>query len=228
VSSTSAFSAGAADAAPPRYRPDTGASDDRTNPPIERRIAVGTGKYRSIALGCVAIVVLALVLVPAALAAPPSRDFDFTFTFSEDTGIVCGTGTNSFDVINSATVHRYGTSFVDESGNFVRDIGYTDTHGTFSNSVTGASLTYKARSINHESLAIPGDFNSTFTAVTTGEMQIVAAGSGVVWQNTGRFVDTFYPNGDETLAWQGPHDDLVYGFLGDTSVAQKLCAALGA
>jgi hypothetical protein len=172
--------------------------------------------------------IVALALVPAALAAPPSRNFDFTFTFSEDTGIVCGTGTNSFDVINSVTVHRYGTDFVDQNGNFIRDIGYIDTNGTFSNSVTGASLTYKARSIDHDSLAIPGDFNSTFTAVTTGEMQIVATGSGVVWQNTGRFVDTFYPNGDETLSWQGPHDDIVYGFLGDSSVAQKLCAALGA
>jgi hypothetical protein len=59
-------------------------------------------------------------------------------------------------------------------------------------------------------------------------MQIVAPGSGVVWQNTGRFVDTFYPNGDETFAWDGPHNDIVYGFLGDTSVAQKLCTALGA
>jgi hypothetical protein len=184
-------------------------------------------RYRSIACG-VAVLALALSLAPAALATPPSRNFDFTFTFSEDTGIVCGSGANSFDVIDSATVHRYGTSYVDQNGNFVRDIGYVDTHGTFSNSVTDASLDYKARSIDHDSLAIPGDFNSTFTAVTTGEMQITAPGGGVVWQNTGRFVDTFYPNGDETLVWQGPHDDLVYGFLGDTSVAQKLCAALGA
>jgi hypothetical protein len=53
-------------------------------------------------------------------------------------------------------------------------------------------------------------------------------GSGVVWQDTGRFVDTFDPNGDESLVWTEPHDGLVYGFLGDTSVAQKLCAALGA
>jgi hypothetical protein len=188
---------------------------------------VGTGKYRSIALGGMAVLGLALVLAPAALASPPSRDFDFTFTFSEDTGIVCGSGANSFDVIDSATVHRYGTSFFDENGDFVKDIGYTDTRGTFSNSVSGASLTYKSRSVNHDSLAIPGDFNSTFTGITTGEMQIIAPGGGVVWQNTGRFVDTFEPNGDETLAWQGPHDDLVYGFLGDTSVAQQLCTALG-
>jgi hypothetical protein len=179
-------------------------------------------------LGGAAIVAFSLALPTSALAAPPSRDFDITFTFTEDTGIVCGRGANSFDVINSATVHHYGTSFVDQSGNIVGGIGYIDTHGTFSNSLTGASLTYKARSINHDSLAIPGDFNSTFTDVTTGEMQIVAPGSGVVWQNTGRFVDTFYPNGDETFAWDGPHNDIVYGFLGDTSVAQKLCTALGA
>jgi hypothetical protein len=182
----------------------------------------------STVLGAAAIVALALVLAPAASATPPSRTFDVTFTFSEDTGIVCGNGAGSFDVINTATVHRYGTDFFDQNGNFVRDIGYGDTTGTFSNSVTGASVTYKARSIYHDSLAIPGDFNSTFTGVTTGEMQITAPGSGVVWQNTGRFVDTFDPNGDETLMWHGPHDDLVYGFLGDTSVAQKLCAALGA
>lgn len=184
------------------------------------------GRYRLIALGGVAAIALAFASV--ALAAPPSRNFDVTYSFSEDTGIVCGSGANAFDVINTATVHHYGTDFFDQNGNFARDIGYVDTNGTFSNSVTGASLSYKARSIDHDSLAIPGDFNSTFTADTTGEMQIVSPGGGVVWQNTGRFVDTFYPNGDETFAWDGPHDDVVYGFIGDTAVAQKLCAALGA
>jgi len=49
-----------------------------------------------------------------------------------------------------------------------------------------------------------------------------------VWQATGRLVDTFYPNGDETLDFYGPHDPFVYFFLGDTSVADKLCAAFGA
>jgi len=72
------------------------------------------------------------------------------------------------------------------------------------------------------------DFSSTFTAVTTGEMNIVVSGAGAVWQATGRLVDTFYPNGDETLDFYGPHDPLVYFFLGDTSVADKLCAAFGA
>ena len=179
----------------------------------------------SIALSASAIV--ALVFASAALAAPSVHDFDVTFTFTEDTGIVCGSGANTFDVIDSATVHKTGSEFFDENGNFVKDIAYIDTNGTFSNSVTGASLTYKARSIERDSLAIPGDFNSTFTAVTTGEINIMAPGSGIVWQNSGRFVDTFDPNGNETLTWQGPHDDLVYGFLGETSVAQRLCAALG-
>jgi hypothetical protein len=185
-----------------------------------RRLAIGL-------TGVAALVVGALVLVPAAFAAGPSDYFDFTRTFTEDTGIVCGSGSNSFDVINSATVHKYGPSFSDVSGNFVKDILYIDTTGTFSNSVTGASLVYKARGIEHDSVAIPGDFNSTFTAVTTGEMQIIAPGGGDVWQNAGRVVDTFSPNGDESLTWRGPHDDLVYGFLGQTAAANKLCAALG-
>jgi hypothetical protein len=174
-----------------------------------------------------AMVAAALVFAPAALAAP-SGYFDFTHSYTEDTGIVCRSGASSFDVIDSATVHKYGPSFSDENGNFVKDILYIDTVGMFSNSVTSASIPYKSRSIEHDSLAIPGDFNSTFTAVTTGEMNVVAPGGGAVWQGNGRVVDMFYPNGDETLDFYGPHDDLLYFFLGETSVADKLCAALGA
>src|SRR5436190_3335450 len=186
-------------------------------------------KIKHLAIGFTGVAALAgaLALAPAAFAAP-SGYFDHTKTYTEDTGIVCGSGANSFDIIDSATVHKYGPIFSDKNGNFVKDILYIDTVGTFSNSVTGASIHYKSRSIEHDSLAIPGDFNSTFTAVTTGEMNIVVPGSGAVWQATGRVVDTFYPNGDETLDFYGQHDPAVYFFLGETSVADKLCAALGA
>jgi hypothetical protein len=186
-------------------------------------------KVKHLAIGLAGVAALAgvLVLAPAAFAAP-SDYFDFSWTYTEDTGIVCGSGANSFDVIDSAAVHKYGPSFSDVNGNFVKDILYVDTNGTFSNSLTGASIAYKARNIEHDSYAIPGDFNSTFTSITTGEMEVTAPGSGVVWQGDGRFVDTFDPDGNETLTWSGPHDGLVYGFLGDTSVAQKLCTALGA
>lgn len=186
-------------------------------------------KLKHLWFGIAGAAALATVLLfaPAAFAAP-SGYFDFTHSYTEDTGIACGSGANSFDIIDSATDHKYGPIFSDENGNFVKDILFIDTTGAFSNSVTGASIQYKSRSIEHDSLAIPGDFNSTFTAVTTGEMNIVVPGSGAVWQATGRFVDTFYPNGDETLDFYGQHDPAVYFFLGETSVADKLCAALGA
>ncbi len=170
---------------------------------------------------------LAAFVAPAALAAP-SGYFDFTKTYTEDTGIVCGSGSNSFDVIDNATQHKYGPSFSDVHGNFVNDILYIDTVGTFSNSVTGASIAYKARGVEHDSVAVPGDFNSTFTSVTTGEMQIVLPGMGVVWQGAGRVLDIFDPNGDESLTWTGQHDGLAYFIVGQTAVADKLCAALGA
>ena len=182
-------------------------------------------KHFTLGVAGAALLAAALAFAPAASAAP-SGYFDFTHSYTEDTGIVCGSGANSFDIIDSATVHKYGPSFSDEHGNFVKDILFIDTVGTFSNSVTGASIQYKSRGIEHDSVAIPGDFNSTFTAVTTGEMNIIAPGRGAVWQGDGRVVDTFDPNGDETLVWNGPHDDLVYFFLGETSVADKLCAAL--
>lgn len=186
-------------------------------------------KVKRFWLGVAGAVMLAaaLVFAPAASAAP-SGYFDFTHSYAEDTGIVCGSAASSFDVIDSGTRHVYGPIFSDVNGNFVKDILYRDSVGAFSNSVTGASLQYRSRGIQHDSVAIPGDFNSTFTSVTTGEMNVTTSGGGVVWQGDGRFVDTFYPNGDETLTWTGPHDGLVYGFLGETSVADKLCAALGA
>lgn len=134
-------------------------------------------KHFSLGIAAAAMVAAAVGFVPVAFAAP-SGYFDFTHSFTEDTGIVCGSGASSFDVIDSATVHKYGPSFSDENGTFVKDILYIDTVGTFSNSVTGASIQYKSRSIEHDSLAIPGDFNSTFTAVTTGEMNVVVPGSG--------------------------------------------------
>jgi hypothetical protein len=184
-------------------------------------------KHFTLGVAGAAMLAAALAFAPAAFAAP-SGYFDFTHSYTEDTGIVCGSGASSFDIIDSATVHKYGPSFSDENGNFVKDILFIETVGTFSNSLTGASIQYKSRSIEHDSLAIPGDFNSTFTAVTTGEMNIVAPGGGAVWQATGRVVDTFYPNGGETLDFYGQHDPAVYFFLGETSTADKLCAALGA
>ena len=186
-------------------------------------------KVKRFWLGVAGAVMLAaaLAFAPAAFAAP-SGYFDFTHSYIEDTGIVCGSGANSFDVIDHGTRHVYGPIFSDVNGNFVKDILSRDSVGAFSNSVTGESLQYKSRSIQHDSVAIPGDFNSTFTSVTTGEMNVTASDGGVVWQGDGRFVDTFDPNGDETLTWTGPHDDLVYEFVGETSVADKLCAALGA
>jgi hypothetical protein len=188
-------------------------------------------KHWSIAAGGAALLAFVLAFAPSAIAAssgPPSTWFDNTKSFAEDTGIVCGSGADAFDIIDTATVHKYGPSFYDENGNFVKDILFIDTVGTLNNSVTGASVAYKSRSIEHDSIAVPGDFNSTFTSVTTGEMNVVVPGAGVVWQGTGRFVDTFDPNGDETLNFYGPHDPLVYFLLGDTSVAEKLCVALGA
>ena len=54
-----------------------------------------------------ALLAAALAFAPAAFAAP-SGYFDFTHSYTEDTGIVCGSGANSFDIIDSATVHKYG------------------------------------------------------------------------------------------------------------------------
>ena len=91
-------------------------------------------KHFTLGVAGAALLAAALAFAPAALAAP-SGYFDFTHSYTEDTGIVCGSGANSFDIIDSATVHKYGPSFSDEHGNFVKDILFIETVGTFSNSV---------------------------------------------------------------------------------------------
>jgi hypothetical protein len=64
--------------------------------------------------------------------------------------------------------------------------------------------------------------------IARGNLQATVAGMGVVWQDTGRFLDTGIGTESETFVLAGSHDDFAYGFLGQTSVAEKLCAALEA
>lgn len=174
-------------------------------------------------------VLAGLLVVPSALAVPPDRSFSGSGTYGDGTGIVCGSGANAFEIYNSGTLTYQFVSYYDKDGNFVRDTAFRERVGTFSNPLTGASLSYRSNSVTRDVLSVPGDFSSTFTSTSTGQLTITAPGTGLVWQDTGRFVDTFYSDGSETFAMSGPHahDGFLYGFLGETSVADKLCAALG-
>ena len=147
-------------------------------------------------------------------------------TADEGPALVCGSGSGTFDVFDSATGTSLARRIYDANGNLVRRMRYDQvTDGQNSNPLTGAAVPYTSRLTNIDDLAVPGDLGSA-TLTTTGEFIVRPPHSAPVFKDVGRTVITFEP--DFSLDFRaGPQDLFDYAF-GDTSVLQPLCAALGA
>jgi hypothetical protein len=141
----------------------------------------------------------------------------------DDTGIVCGSGPSAFDVFDSATFKQRAIRSYDQNGNLTRRVIYeTYSSGQFSNPLTGAVVPYTQHDTLSDVLAVPGDLSSA-TETVTGENIFKPAHGAPVFLNAGRVVTA--PDG--TIEFRaGPQDFLDYFVNGDTSVIQKLCAAL--
>ena len=187
------------------------------------------------------LVAVAVALIPSALAAqqltPPPPAFEtckpvgdgticagdrITSYGPVDTGIVCGTGADAFDIYDTAVDHNRGTRWYDRDGNLTRRL-ITDhyTFGEFSNPLTGATVRYTQHNTTVGVLAVPGDL-STETQTSTGENMYMVPGLGAVFPNAGRTV--IAPNGAQEFA-AGPHSFDAY-FGGDTAAIAELCSAL--
>jgi len=143
---------------------------------------------------------------------------------AEDTGIGCGSGASSFEILDSATVTDRDTARYDADGQLVELVKHeTYSSAQLSNSVTGATLPYTSNATS------TGTFPGTdLLLVTRGEMNFTAPGLGAVALNAGRLVDLFNEEGDNILFEAGPHSLFPDLYLyGDTSVVPRLCAALG-
>jgi len=141
----------------------------------------------------------------------------------QDSGIVCGSGAGTFEPVDHAFDYQHAIRFYDRNGNLVRRVIYDHLLGTLTNPLTGAFVSYDAHNTTTDVLAVPGDFSST-TTTGRGEQNYTVPGMGLVFQNAGRAV--FDANSDiESISG---HQDFIANFSGDTSVADELCAALGA
>jgi hypothetical protein len=155
---------------------------------------------------------------------------DFSYgpidTGAEGPPLVCGSGSNTFDVFDRAVGNSMARRIYDGNGNLVERYRYDQiTDGENSNPLTGATVGYTSTLTNIDELAIPGDLGSA-TERTTGEFIVRPAHGGPVFMQVGRTVTTFEP--DFSLDFQaGPNDFFDYAF-GDTSVLGPLCTALGA
>ena len=160
---------------------------------------------------------LALASVSSALAAPPAGQSlnpappDFysckpvgTGTIcrahtvepysGEPTGIVCGSGAVTVEILDNGIRDVQATRWYDRDGNLLRRLRmflFRDAY--LSNPATGEILPYSQHNADNEDLAIPGDFASA-TLSSSGHLSITAPGFGAVWVDTGHIVIS--PEGD--------------------------------
>ncbi len=139
----------------------------------------------------------------------------------ESTGVMCGTGADEFEVLDTWTRSVEGRRFYSADGLLLRRHFNDRWQGSFTNSVTGKSVAYSRRNTYLHDLAVPGDVQSgverdtvTFRVSTTKGAIVFEAGRVVLARAD-----------DATLFEAGRHLFSDY-FGGDSSAIDPLCAAL--
>jgi hypothetical protein len=140
----------------------------------------------------------------------------------DDTGIVCGSGSENFTIFDSGTYRQSVIRYYDRNGNLTRRVIHENfTFGQFSNPLSGAIVPYTQHNVITDDLAVPGDFSSA-TETNTGENNFTLPGQGAILLSSGRIVTA--PDGSIEFR-AGPQGFLDYG-NGDSSAMAKICAAL--
>lgn len=176
---------------------------------------------------------------PATLNPPPPPEFnpsckavgrgticDVAFTElqgPDGTGLICGSGSNSFEVVSRDTRTVTGRRYYDRNGNLTQRHFREVLIGTFTNPLTGVALNFvQADTIIHD-LAVPGDLN-TGTVTSTGSTRLSLPHGGVVLIDAGRSIIAV---SDGTILFEaGQHPFDAYYVFGQTSALQPICDAL--
>lgn len=138
-------------------------------------------------------------------------------------GIVCGSGAQSVELLSSDSGVRVGTRFYNQDGNLTRRLVRQDVTGTFTNPATGLTASFVTRVNWINELAVPGDFSSA-TQANDGATRVSLPHGGTILVDAGREVDA--PDGTP-LSDAGQHPFTAYYVFGDSSAIEPLCAALG-
>ena len=118
-----------------------------------------------------------------------------------DTGIVCGSGADAFDIFDQGVDSETQTFSFDEDDNLTK---FTDhdvySFGQWSNPATGAIVPYTQHNLGTVVFPVPGDFTSGTSTVAGENIYRVGAGQFVL-QAVGRQV--FNWDGSELLSSHG-------------------------
>jgi hypothetical protein len=144
-----------------------------------------------------------------------------------DTGIVCGSGADAFDIFDEGSINNQSrTEWRDANGNLT----YRQDHDVFSggqwiNPTTGATVPYTEHSVEINRFQVPGD-TSTATTTFYGENIYRPARGAPVLLEVGQQV--FNWDQSQFLYSHGPNELVaaVYGL--DPHGLDGICAALGA
>jgi hypothetical protein len=140
-----------------------------------------------------------------------------------DTGIVCGSGANAFDIFDQGVINQHVIRYYDRNGNLTRRVIHQNWDATqWSNPLSGRFLPYTQQNIYTDVLAVPGDF-STATETVTGENIYRPAHGAPVFFSTGRIVVA--PDG--TIDFRAGQQNFLDVFIeGHTELLEPVCAAL--
>jgi len=151
-----------------------------------------------------------------------------TITFSDPpfagaSGIVCGSGANTFEAFQFQTRSVRGRRYYDQNGNLTRRHFQEVLDGTFTNPLTHVAVSFSGRDTHLHDLSIPGDVSSG-TEIITGSFRVYLPHGGSVLLEAGRTIEA--ADGSALLSESGPHPLADYFVFGDTTAVQPLCDAL--
>ncbi len=141
----------------------------------------------------------------------------------EATGIFCGTGAGTVELLDSGIRDVQATRWYDRNLDLVRRqrmFLFRDAHLT--NPANGRTLSYSQHNADNEVLGVPGDLASA-TLSSSGHLSITAPGFGSVILDVGHVV--VGPEGD--LEFAAGQFELGRYYGGELSLADDVCAALG-
>ena len=142
--------------------------------------------------------------------------------FAGGSGVICGTGPNTYEVFQFQNRSVIGHRYYDQNGNLTRRHFHEVDTGTFSNPINNKAVSFSGRGTTLHDLSTPGDISSG-TQISTGSFSIYQPNGGTVIFEAGRTVSS---GTGEILRESGPHPFISYFILGDTSAVQPLCDAL--
>ena len=140
---------------------------------------------------------------------------------AQPTGIICESGGTSFEILDTFTRTVVGKRFYDANGLLLRRHFHDDWVGTWTNSVTGATVPYDQQTMVIHDLTTPGD-NSSGAERATGFLRFYSS-HGTVLIDVGRVVTAVADGALLFLSGQHPIGEFING---DPTALDPLCDAL--